>query len=75
MVRGRPGGARSATPGATLSEQGYTYAELARMTRDAELVRVRRGAHVPAAPEPVNPRVAHLQLLEATTAQSSASWW
>lgn len=55
-----------------LTEQGYTYAELARMTRDAELVRVRRGAYVAASAEPVDPRVAHLQLLEATAAQSSS---
>ena len=44
-----------------LTEQGYTYAELARMTRDAQLVRVRRGAYVAAPEEPVDPRVAHLQ--------------
>jgi hypothetical protein len=55
-----------------LAEQGYTYADLARMTRDAQLVRIRRGAYAAASGEPIDPRVAHLQLLEATTAQSSS---
>src|SRR5918995_2173465 len=55
-----------------LAEQGYTYAELARMTRHAELVRVRRGAYVAASEQAIDPRVAHLQLLEATAAQSSS---
>lgn len=55
-----------------LAEQGYTYAELARMTRDAQLVRVRRGAYAAASEGPLDPRVAHLRLLEATTAQSSS---
>ena len=54
-----------------LTEQGYTYAELARMTRDAALVRVRRGAYAAPAGAELDPRVAHLQLLEATVAQSS----
>lgn len=57
-----------------LIEQGYTYAELARMTRDADLVRVRRGAYAAASEEPVDPRVAHLRLLEATAAQSSSEF-
>ena len=53
-----------------LVEQGYSYMELARMARKAELVRVRRGAY--ADPEPsLDPRVAHLRLLEATVAQSA----
>ena len=55
-----------------LAEQGYTYAELARMTRDAQLVRVRRGAYVAASEQPLDARAAHLQLLEATAAQSSS---
>ncbi len=55
-----------------LAELGYTYAELARMTRDAQLVRVRRGAYAAASEQPLDPRVAHLQLLEATAAQSSS---
>ncbi|HZA71396.1 MAG TPA: type IV toxin-antitoxin system AbiEi family antitoxin domain-containing protein [Propionibacteriaceae bacterium] len=55
-----------------LAEQGYTYAELARMTRHAELVRVRRGTYVAASEQAIDPRVAHLQLLEATAAQSSS---
>ena len=28
-----------------LAEEGYSYAEMARLTRAAELVRVRRGAY------------------------------
>ena len=53
-----------------LAEQGYTYAEMTRMVRDAELVRVRRGAYADREP-PLDPRLAHLQLLEATVAQSA----
>jgi len=55
-----------------LTEEGYTYAELARMTRDAGLVRVRRGAYVAGSEQPLDPRVTHLQLIEATLAQSSS---
>ncbi len=55
-----------------LTEQGYTYAEMARMTRNAELVRIRRGAYVAAGETQTNPRLAHLQLLEATVRQSSS---
>ena len=55
-----------------LLEQGYTYDELARRARGAELVRVRRGAYATPQEEPLDPRVAHLQLLEATVGQSSA---
>ena len=54
-----------------LAEQGYSYAEMARMTRDAELVRVRRGAYAPPDESALDPRVAHLRLLEATVGQSS----
>ena len=54
-----------------LTDQGYTYAEMARMTRNAELVRVRRGAYAPAGETQADPRLAHLQLLEATVGQSS----
>jgi hypothetical protein len=53
-----------------LVEQGYSYMELARMARKDELVRVRRGAYADPEP-PLDPRVAHLQLLEATVAQSA----
>jgi hypothetical protein len=53
-----------------LVEQGYSYMELARMARRAELVRIRRGAYTDPEP-PLDPRVAHLQLLEATLAQSA----
>lgn len=55
-----------------LTEQGYTYAELARLTRDAALVRVRRGAYAAPPAAELDPRVAHLQLLEASVAQSSS---
>jgi hypothetical protein len=55
-----------------LASQGYTYTEMAQLTRKAELVRIRRGAYVGAAEQPVDPRVAHRQLLEATVGQSSA---
>ncbi len=55
-----------------LAEQGYSYAELARLTRNAELVRVRRGAYAPPDDSGLDPRVAHLRLLEATVGQSSA---
>ena len=53
-----------------LVEQGYSYMELARMARKAELVRVRRGGYADPEP-PLDPRVAHLQLLEATVALSA----
>lgn len=55
-----------------LAEQGYSYAEMARLARSAELVRVRRGAYAAAGGADLDPRVAHLQLLEATVGQSSA---
>jgi hypothetical protein len=42
------------------------------MARGTELVRIRRGAYATAPDKPLDPRVAHLQLLEATVAQSSA---
>jgi hypothetical protein len=54
-----------------LLEQGYTYDELARRARGADLVRVRRGAYATPPEEPLDLRVAHLQLLEATVRQSS----
>ena len=54
-----------------LLEQGYTYDELARRARGAELVRVRRGAYATRSEQLVDPRVAHLHLLEATVGQSS----
>jgi hypothetical protein len=56
-----------------LAEQGYSYAEMARMARNAELVRIRLGAYGPR-PEPaLDPRFAHRQLLEGTLGQSSGS--
>lgn len=55
-----------------LASQGYTYPEIAQLARKAELVRVRRGAYVAAPEQSLDPRVAHLQLLEATVGQSSA---
>lgn len=55
-----------------LAEQGYSYAEMSRMTRSAELVRIRRGAYAETAEPELDPRVAHLQLLEATVGQSSS---
>lgn len=55
-----------------LLEQGYSYAELTRMTRDAQLVRVRRGAYANGdGADDLDPRVAHLRLLEATVGQCS----
>ena len=54
-----------------LASQGYSYAEMAAMTRRSELVRVRRGAYATPSDEPLDPRVAHRQLLEATVGQSS----
>lgn len=53
-----------------LCESGYSYAEQARMTRPAQLHRLRRGAYSDLEPG-LDPRVAHLQLLEATVRQSS----
>jgi hypothetical protein len=55
-----------------LAEQGYSYAEMARMTRNAELVRIRRGAYAPPPGSTLDPRIAHRLLLEATLGQSSA---
>jgi hypothetical protein len=54
-----------------LASQGYSYTEMAQLSRRAELVRIRRGAYVEPTEQPVDPRVAHLQLLEATVGQSS----
>ena len=54
-----------------LAEEGYSYAEMVRMTRAAELVRVRRGAHAVPADEPLSPRATHLRLLAATVGQTS----
>lgn len=66
-----PGSMNSVTLTRDLIEQGYTYDELARRARRAELVRIRRGAYALPPKNPLDPRVAHLQLLEATVGQSS----
>ena len=52
-----------------LLEQGYTYDELARRARGAELVRIRRGAYATRSEQLLDARVAHLHLLEATVGQ------
>lgn len=54
-----------------LAEEGYTYAEMSRMTRAAELVRVCRGAYALPADEPLSPRANHLRLLAATVGHTS----
>ncbi len=53
----------------TLLEQGYSYAELTRLTRKTELVRIRRGAYAAGETGELDPRLTHLQLLEATVGQ------
>jgi len=55
-----------------LAEEGYSYAEMARLTRAAELVRVRRGAYALPTDEPLSPRASHLRLLAATVGQASS---
>ena len=54
-----------------LSGRGYSPEELARMTRAGQLHRVRRGAYPQSPIAELDPRVAHLRLLEATTRQNS----
>ena len=54
-----------------LAEEGYTYAEMARMTRTEELVRVRRGAYAVPADGPLSTRATHVRLLAATVGQAS----
>jgi len=54
-----------------LCASGYSYSEQARMTRAAQLYRLRRGAYSADA-HGLDPRLAHLQLLEATVRQSSS---
>lgn len=54
-----------------LTEQGYSYAEIARKARRAELVRVRRGAYADPPESELRPRAMHLRLLAATLGQSS----
>jgi hypothetical protein len=44
---------------------------MARLTRAAELVRVRRGAYALPTDEPLSPRASHLRLLAATVGQTS----
>jgi predicted transcriptional regulator of viral defense system len=53
-----------------LCQRGLPYAEQAQLARSAHLHRVRRGAYSVLASD-LDPRVAHLQLLEATVRQSS----
>ena len=50
---------------------GYQRDELARLTRQHDLVHVRRGAYAEPPAEALTPQQAHLQLLEATVRQSS----
>lgn len=57
-----------------LCESGYSYAEQARLTRTAQLHRLRRGAYSEADPG-LDPRVAHLQLLEATVGYPPPRLW
>jgi hypothetical protein len=52
-----------------LAADGYRPGELARMTRAGELVHLRRGAYAEPTDGELDPRVAHLQLLEATVPQ------
>ena len=52
-----------------LSADGYSPGELARMTRAGDLVHLRRGAYAEPTDGELDPRVAHLQLLEATVPQ------
>ena len=54
-----------------LAEEGYTYAEMARMTRTEELVRVRRGAYALPADGQLSTRATHVRLLAATVGQAS----
>ena len=54
-----------------LLADGYDRAELARMSRSKELVHIRRGAYREPSPAELDPRVAHLHLLEATMRQSA----
>lgn len=52
-----------------LAAAGFSPGELARMTRAGELVHLRRGAYAEPTERELDPRVAHLRLLEATVAQ------
>jgi len=52
-----------------LAADGFSPGELARMTRTGELVHLRRGAYAEPADDELDPRAAHLQLLEATVPQ------
>ena len=49
--------------------RGFSPDELARMTRDGELVHLRRGAYAEPAGPDQDPRLAHLRLIEATLSQ------
>lgn len=55
-----------------LADRGFHPEELARMTRAGQLHRVRRGAYTRPPAAELDPRVAHLRLLEATTRQTSS---
>ena len=63
------GGMSRITLSRDLAAAGYTPGELARMARVGELVHIRRGAYAEPADGEPDPRVAHLQLLEATVPQ------
>lgn len=52
-----------------LAADGFSPGELARMTRNGELVHLRRGAYAEPVEGELDPRVAHLRLLEATVPQ------
>jgi hypothetical protein len=49
-----------------LAADGFSPGELARLTRSGELVHLRRGTYAQPAEGELDPRTAHLQLLEAT---------
>lgn len=52
-----------------LAADGFSPGELARMTRAGELVHLRRGAYAEPTGRVLDPRAAHLRLLEATMPQ------
>ena len=54
-----------------LKESGYESNELGRLTRAGKLRHLRRGAYAEPVGDASEPRVAHLELLEATLRQSS----
>jgi hypothetical protein len=54
-----------------LTEQGYAYGELVRLSRSGDLQRIRRGAYFTGEVKPTEPREVHRQLVLATVRQSS----